>query len=112
MERAVLLADGRAITPDAIPLGGTDTTAPWEHVPDDARALVEAKKELRAEAVERLEKAFVLKALRGAQWSVTGAARAVGMQRPNFHALMRKYGITTPRGTPAEDEEESLEESV
>jgi transcriptional regulator of acetoin/glycerol metabolism len=63
-------------------------------VPDDAATLVEYKKELRLAAVERLERLFVLKALRAADWNVTAAARAVGMQRPNFHALMRKYGIS------------------
>jgi transcriptional regulator with GAF, ATPase, and Fis domain len=74
------------------------------NVPADAKALVEAKKELRSEAIEKLERLFVIKALNGSGWSVTVAARNVGMQRPNFHALMRKYGIS------ARDKAEGVEE--
>jgi transcriptional regulator of acetoin/glycerol metabolism len=47
----------------------------------------------------------VLKALKSAGWSVSNAARTVGMQRPNFHALMRKYGITGRNAAVPEDEE-------
>ncbi|HET9440001.1 MAG TPA: helix-turn-helix domain-containing protein [Longimicrobiales bacterium] len=46
------------------------------------------------EAVERLERMFLLKALQAADWNVTRAAQNVGMQRPNFHALMRKHSIS------------------
>ncbi len=93
VERAVLLAEGGVIGPEAIPLEGDDAER-WEHVPDDARSLAEAKKELRAGAVERLERLFLLKALRASGWNVSEAARQVGMQRPNFHALMRKHGLS------------------
>jgi DNA-binding NtrC family response regulator len=105
IERAVLLADARAIGPEAIPIDVENVAAPWVNVPNDAKALVEAKKELRSEAVERLERLFVLKALKSAGWSVSNAARTVGMQRPNFHALMRKYGITGRNAGVPEDEE-------
>jgi DNA-binding NtrC family response regulator len=93
IERAVLLADSNAIGPAAIPLDVETEDGHWSDVPNDAQGLIETRKELRSEAVERLERLFVLKALKTAGWSVTRAANAVGMQRPNFHALMRKYGI-------------------
>ncbi len=107
VERAVLLADGRFIGAEAIPLDEENPGPPWNHIPDDAKTLVEIKKELRSEAVERLERMFVLKALRSAEWNVTRAARAVGMQRPNFHALMRKFGITARQATRGPGEEVS-----
>ena len=94
VERAVLLADGNSITPVAIPISVADPASEWSGVPVDAKALVEAKKELRAEAVDRLERLFVLKALHAADWNVTHAAQNVGMQRTNFHALMRKHKIS------------------
>ncbi|HEY0670704.1 MAG TPA: sigma-54 dependent transcriptional regulator [Longimicrobiales bacterium] len=94
LERAVLLAESNAITPDAIPISMKESSSGWSYVPDDARTLVEAKKELRVEAVERLERMFLLKALQTADWNVTRAAQNVGMQRPNFHALMRKHSIS------------------
>jgi two-component system NtrC family response regulator len=104
VERAVLLAEGTAITPAAIPISVTDPASEWSGVPDDAKALVEAKKELRAEAVDRLERLFVLKALQAADWNVTHAAQNVGMQRTNFHALMRKHKVGgTPDSEVAED---------
>jgi DNA-binding NtrC family response regulator len=102
MERAVLLADGRSIELTDIP-GSGESTAVWKDVPDDAAALAELKQELRASAVERVERLFVLKALRKAGWNVSQAARDVGMARPNLHALMRKHDITAPRDQQDED---------
>ena len=104
LERAVLLADDGAVTPHTIPLDGHNAAAEWDRIPDTAEAFVERKKELRAEAVERVERLFVLKALRAAGWNVSEAARNVGMQRTNLHALMRKYGITTPDGDDGDDD--------
>ena len=102
MERAVLLADGRSIELTDIP-GSGESTAVWKDVPDDAAALAELKQELRASAVERVERLFVLKALRKAGWNVSQAARDVGMARPNLHALMRKHDITAPRDQQDDD---------
>ncbi len=112
VERAVLLADGRAIGPEAIPLQTENSVSHWLNVPNDARGLVEAKKELRAGAVEKLERLFVLKALNSSEWSVSAAARAVGMQRPNFHALMRKYGIAGKNRSAADEEEDAPESAL
>ncbi|MGD2068203.1 MAG: sigma-54 dependent transcriptional regulator [Gemmatimonadota bacterium] len=106
MERAVLLAEGTSIQPQHISLGDSAGEGPWNDIPDDAQALVERKKRLRAESVERVERLFVLKALREADWNVSEAARNVGMQRPNLHALMRKYGITAGEATGGAEEEE------
>lgn len=101
IERAVLLTDSGVIGPLVIPLDQAMESAQWRGVPSDARMLAQEKKELRAGSVESLERLFVLKALREAEWNVTIAARSVGMQRPNFHAMMRKYGISA-RGSSGE----------
>jgi transcriptional regulator of acetoin/glycerol metabolism len=37
---------------------------------------------------------FVVNALKNSDWNVTRAAEKVGLQRSNFHNLMKKYGIT------------------
>ena len=103
MERAILLADGTSIELADIP-GSGESTAVWKDIPDDAAALAELKQELRASAVERVERLFVLKALRTAGWNVSQAARDVGMARPNLHALMRKHDITAPRNHTDEEE--------
>jgi DNA-binding NtrC family response regulator len=96
MERAVLLADGPSIDLDSIPATGEHHSVTWSEVPDDAAALARQKQELRAAAVARAERLFVIKALRKAAWNISQAARDVGMARPNLHALMRKHGITSP----------------
>lgn len=106
IERAVLLTDTEFIDIDALPtILGEHSAMKNEDIPADARSLAARKKELRAEAVERLEKLFVIKALQQARWNVTAAACAVDMQRPNFHALMRKHGVSVPRlpGSSPED---------
>ena len=64
-----------------------------EDVPRTREELKEAKKRIRQEASEEVEKAFVIQALSRNDWNVTRAAQDTGMQRPNFQALMRKHGI-------------------
>lgn len=64
-----------------------------EKTPCDAEELKRVKAGLRRILYTRVEENFVIEALNRAGWNVTRAAELVGMQRPNFHALMRKYGI-------------------
>jgi two-component system response regulator PilR (NtrC family) len=107
IERAVLLTEGNTIDLDAIPTGGASPIAAWTEVPDDAASLAEVKQELRTHAADRIERLFVIKALRAADWNVSRAARAVGMARPNLHALMRKHGITGASQNEDDDAEEA-----
>jgi len=112
IERAVLLTDTEFIDVDALPtILGEQSALGTEDIPADARALAARKKELRAEAVERLEKLFVIKALQQARWNVSEAAREVDMQRPNFHALMRKYGISVPKTAGGSTEDDASDDS-
>jgi transcriptional regulator with PAS, ATPase and Fis domain len=56
------------------------------------------QKRLAQEKVAReIEVRFLVQALEDARGNVTRAAEAVGMQRTNFHALMRRYEITSER---------------
>ncbi len=90
IHRAMLLSTNGTITEKEIGLAGPE---PDRRVPRTAEELKQAKRALRKLAEEELERAFVLQALEEADWNVSRAAKMVGMQRPNFHALMRKYGI-------------------
>lgn len=67
-------------------------------LPRTAEELKEAKKREKELVYRALEVRFVLSALKQCEGNVTRAAELVGMQRPNFHALMRKYGIRAKRG--------------
>ena len=98
IERACLLADRPHIDVEDLPtIIGEHQTDEWEDVPTNAQDLAVRKKELRAESVDRLEKLFLLKSLKSANWNVSRAARDTGILRPNLHAMMRKHGITVPR---------------
>jgi len=62
-------------------------------VPHTAEELNEVKKKLRDQAVAEVEKAFLLEALRRNEYNVSKAASQTGMQRSNFQALLKKYGL-------------------
>jgi len=53
------------------------------------------KQEVRDAAVQELERRFLEQALERSGGNVSQAAEEVGMQRTNFHALMRKYGLSS-----------------
>ena len=52
------------------------------------------KKGLRLKSIEDIEKAFLVDALKRNEWNISRAALDVGMQRTNFHALLKKYNIS------------------
>jgi two-component system nitrogen regulation response regulator NtrX len=49
------------------------------------------------EARESAEREHLLRALEGASWNVSGAARALGMERTNLHKRIRALGLTRGR---------------
>ena len=62
-------------------------------VPKTGDELKQIKKVAREKSVEKIEKMFVLEALKRNDWNVTRTAEETGMQRANFQALMKKYNI-------------------
>ncbi len=64
-----------------------------ELAPQTVEELKQAKRRVKEAVYAQVEKKFVWNALEAAGWNVTHAAQKAGMARPNFHALMRKYGI-------------------
>ena len=51
--------------------------------------------QVRDAAVQEMERHFLIEALERSGGNVSKAAEDVGMQRTNFHALMRKYSLTS-----------------
>jgi len=96
IERAVILCETDQIAVKDLPLPGyMDDIGPLlENIPATNEELKQVKKQIRQKAVRSIEKNFILKALEKNNWNVTQAARSVGLQRSNFHHLMKKYGIT------------------
>jgi DNA-binding NtrC family response regulator len=66
----------------------------WNSIPETLEELRAVKKHLLEHSYGEIEKAFLIKALKACGGSVTRAAEKVGMQRPNFHALMRKHNLS------------------
>jgi len=73
---------------------------PWEireaHAAADLTAVPDTWDDLKRTKrglVEDLERRFLAAALRRCGQNVTQAAESVGMQRSNFHALLKHYGI-------------------
>lgn len=94
IERTVVMMDEEMVRIEHLILPGQQENERAEkQVPMTSEELKEIKKQLREKAVEEIEKAFVINALERNQWNVTRAAEEVGMLRPNFQALMRKYNL-------------------
>ncbi len=97
VERLVATADSELIEERDLPpaiASGRDALDDdeWE-IPKNVEELKDIKKRIREMAYERVEQKFILRALDAANWNVSKAAAATGMQRTNFHAIMRKYGV-------------------
>jgi DNA-binding NtrC family response regulator len=96
VERAVILCEKDKISLKELPLLGDLGAIEqlMENIPSSNAELKRLKKEIRQKAVRKVEKNFILNALAKNDWNISRAAQQVGLQRSNFHNLMKKYGIT------------------
>jgi DNA-binding NtrC family response regulator len=99
IERAVILCDRDRVSlrdfPELRELEEIEDLI--ENIPATNEELKRLKKQVREKAIRKVEKNFILNALEKYDWNVTRAAKHVGMQRSNFHNLMKKHDITLPR---------------
>jgi len=65
-----------------------------DSIPETLAELKAVKKHLLDERYGRIQKAFLVKALKACGGNVSRAAERVGMQRPNFYGLMKKHGLS------------------
>ena len=93
IERSVVMVDGEMVRSELLVLPKEQEKEVEIQVPLTSDGLKELKKHLREKAVEDVERVFVLNALERNNWNVTRASEEVGMLRPNFQALMRKYNL-------------------
>ena len=96
IERAVVLCEGDVIQKANLELRSAEEERDLyqDIVPQSLEELKETKKQVRERAVEPIEKAFVISALKRNNWNISQAAEDTGMLRPNFHALLKKLGIS------------------
>ncbi len=96
VERLVVMVEGDTVRLEHLPehVTGREDAAPPE-VPRNNEELKALKRTARNRMLDDIERRFVIEALRRSGWNVSRAARETGLQRPNFHALMRKHGVRT-----------------
>ncbi|HEU0198994.1 MAG TPA: helix-turn-helix domain-containing protein, partial [Burkholderiaceae bacterium] len=104
IHRAVILATDTVIRQAHLVHIGAPGGHDEVDVPRNGEELKQLKKAARERSVEEIERRFVVEALKRNGWNVTQTAADTGMQRPNFQALMKKYGIRV-RGKEAEPDE-------
>jgi two-component system NtrC family response regulator len=95
VERLVIMADDTKLDPLLL-FEQLQTKQSWRShpIPETLRELKAAKKHLLDETFGHIQKAFLIKALRVSKGNITRAAQRVGMQRPNFCALLKKHRIS------------------
>lgn len=91
VERLAVLYGGGRIELDHLPWEIRQTSQ--NPGPREAPRTWQELKHLRQEMIEAVERRFLVAALNRCSQNVTRAAKSVGMQRPNFHAMLRKYGL-------------------
>ncbi len=96
VERLVIMEDKNLLDLASM-IDNLRITRSWEEntVPETTKELRAVKKHLIEHRYGEIEKAFLVKALKSCNGNVTKAAERAGMQRPNFHALMRKHKLST-----------------
>lgn len=100
IERLVILVEGTDIEPVHVSAALFRTDAYVRSVvPKSSDELKALKKQIREASVQEIEKLFITESLVRNNWNISKAAREVNMQRSNFQALIRKYGISKPDHT-------------
>jgi two-component system NtrC family response regulator len=98
IERLVIMTEDEIIRPEHLPanIQGRKVSIDLA-TPKTSTDLKKLKKQIKAEAVGKVEQAFLLDLLNRNDWNISQSAREAGMQRQNFQALMRKHGVKRGR---------------
>jgi DNA-binding NtrC family response regulator len=95
VERLAILCDAERIEPQHLPPEIRQARGPTglRPLPRDWEGFKALKRQVRDAAVQELERRFLAEALQRSGGNVSKAAENVGMQRTQFHQLLRKYGF-------------------
>ncbi|HUJ49014.1 MAG TPA: sigma-54 dependent transcriptional regulator [Bryobacteraceae bacterium] len=81
VERMAILTPGNVLTPDSVPV-------------ELRLSQGQPQRSNLKEARESAERDHILRALEESSWNVSGAARALGMERTNLHKRIRALGLS------------------
>jgi two-component system NtrC family response regulator len=94
IERLVIMSEGDIIEAEKLPIQLTGKRVCFNiTTPKTNEELKRMRKQMREKAVENIERAFIIEALKRNQWNVSKTAREVGLKRQNLQAMMRKYNV-------------------
>ena len=95
IERMAILCDGDRIDASALPPEIRQPSIATEvtQLPEKWEDFKRLKQQVRDMTVRQLERRFLIEALKRSGGNVSKAAEQVGIQRTNFHAMMRKHGL-------------------
>ena len=95
VERLVIMADDRILEYGSLTDHlEADQNPTHDTIPETLEELKNIKQDLLEKQFGQIERAFLQKALSGAQGNITQASKHVGMQRSNFSALMKKHHLS------------------
>jgi len=97
IERAVVLTEQDVIRKEDLELSHNepgDQAAGVDRIPMNAEELKDMKQQIRGQAIESIEKSFLVSALERNNWNATRAAEETGILRPNFQSMLKKHGIS------------------
>ncbi len=86
------MVDEESIRPEHLPLKMRNAM-PVMNIPKTNEELIKLKNQAKKEAIEDIERLFVIEALKRNNWNITKSADDVGMKRQNLQVLIRKYQI-------------------
>ena len=97
LERLTIIVDGEEIKSIHISsvLFKTDSINS-SILPKNIYDLNNFKRQIKETSIKEIEKLFVTEALLRNNWNISKASLDVSMQRSNFQALMKKYGVKKP----------------
>ena len=95
VERLVIMADDKILGYENLTDHlETDRNQTRSAIPETLDELKSIKQDMLERQFGQIERAFLQKALSGAQGNITQASKHVGMQRSNFSALMKRHHLS------------------
>ncbi|MFC1580495.1 sigma-54-dependent transcriptional regulator [Thermodesulfobacteriota bacterium] len=95
IERLVIMADSIVLgSLDLFEAPQMESSLKNDSIPETLEELKTVKKQLLEENYGKIEKAFLVKALRASDGNISHASQRVGMQRSNFYTLMKRHHLS------------------
>jgi len=97
VERVAILCDAEMIEAKHLPeeIRKSGRTQEEIDIPSTWEEFKTFKQQVKDDIVSQIEKDFLIAALKDGGGNVSRAAKQIGMQRTNFHSLLKKYSINT-----------------